>query len=140
MNAIFDANIFIGARLSRDQYHSVASTIIREFIDGKIRFVFMTNYVLVEIINFLLKKGSSELASEVYEQLMNTSRLRILYVDKVMESEIRNLFLTYKTLTLTDCSLIVLAKELGISTIYSFDSGFDKVSGIKRLVEVQEFK
>ncbi len=133
MNIIADSNIFIAAWHKRDTNNELAIQILNQFENREIRTICVANYVIVEVVNFLLKKIPFELVLEAYEYLTQTEGIEIIYVDKIMEYEIKNLFLKYKTLTLTDCSLIALAKELSIKYIYSFDNGFDKAKEITRL-------
>ena len=133
MNAIFDSNIFIAIWHRGDSKKDAAIKILDTFKSEGIKNVYITNYVLVEVINFLLKKMNFEDLMQVYDYLTTTDRIKIIQVDKIMETGIHSLFLQYKSLSLTDCSLAALAKELSIRNIYSFDSGFDKVKGIIRL-------
>ncbi len=80
----------------------------------------------------MLKKVDFEIVSKFLDYVTKTDCIRIIYVDSFMEDEIKEFFFKYKDLTLTDCSLLVLANQLNIKTLYSFDSGFDKVKGIER--------
>lgn len=130
--ALFDSNIFIAAWHKRDEHNEHCVALLQKIAQGEIQQVYITNYVLVEVTNFLIKKVPFELALQAYEYLTKTDRIKIVYVDKIMEYEIRTIFSQYKTLTLTDSSLVALAQELGIKEIYSLDSGFDKVKGVVR--------
>jgi predicted nucleic acid-binding protein len=132
MNAIIDANVFIAAWHKRDQYADQGIHIVKKLVTSKIKYAFLTNYVLAEIVNYIQKKESFVLAEEIYVYLTQTDKIHIIYVDEMMENSIKQLFRKYKTLSLTDCSLIVLAEEQNIKTIYSFDKGFDKVKSIER--------
>jgi len=130
--ALIDSNIFIGLWHKGDQYREKSIDIMNQFVDKKIGKIIITNYVLVEVINFLIKKMRFEDSIKAYVSLTDTERVQLIYVDKLMQNEIGRLLAQYKTLSLTDCSLIVLARELNVPVIYSYDSGFDKVPGLKR--------
>ncbi len=132
MKAIIDSNVFIGAWYKRDQYKEESTKIIDSFVEGKIKKVFITTYVLLEVINFLMKKVPFEEVKEYLDALTMCDRIKIINIDTFMLKEMKELFEKYKTLSLTDCSLIITARQLGIKEIYSFDSGFDKVKEIKR--------
>jgi len=121
---IVDSNIFIGLWYKGDQHRQKSIDIMNQLLDKKIGKMIVTNYVIVEVINFLMKKVRFEDLLKAYVSLTD--------VDKVMHYEIGRLMAQYKTLTLTDCSLIVAARELNVPIIYSFDGGFDKVSDIER--------
>ncbi|MDO8642476.1 MAG: PIN domain-containing protein [Candidatus Woesearchaeota archaeon] len=129
---IVDSNIFIGLWYKGDQHRQKSIDIMNQLLDKKIGKMIVTNYVIVEVINFLMKKVRFEDLLKAYVSLTDVERIQVMYVDKVMHYEIGRLMAQYKTLTLTDCSLIVAARELNVPIIYSFDGGFDKVSDIER--------
>ncbi len=132
-DALVDSNMLIAIWDKSDSLKTNAEGILKKFSENEIRFFFITNYVLVEVISFLIKKLRFELVLEAYNYLVRNERVKIAYVDPLMDEEIRNLFFKYKSLTLTDCSLIALSRLTAIKTLYSFDKGFDKVKEIIRL-------
>lgn len=132
MSCIIDSNVFIGWWDKTDQYHGKSLALAQQFREGKVRKVYVTNYVVLETINFLLKRVSFEQAEEAYSYFRNTEGIEIVYVDATTQQEIEKVFEKYKNLSLTDCSLIMLAHNKGIREIYSFDSGFDKVKDLQR--------
>lgn len=135
--AIIDSGVWIGARYKNDQYREKALAIVEAFLNKKIKEVHLTDYVLVETINFLLRKEGYETASEALNSFLESERVIIRYVDKMMLMRIRELAQRYKGLSLTDCSLAVLAEETGISEVFSFDTAFDKVKGVQRSEEIR---
>ena len=132
MNAIIDSNVFIAAWHKRDQHNDASIDILNRFAAGKIRNLFITDYVLMEVVNFLIKKTNFTTTLAAYDYLTKSDRIKMMYVDRVMALEIKRLFSDYKALTLTDCSLIALSKELNIRTLFSFDTGFDRVKNVRR--------
>lgn len=48
-----------------------------------------------------------------------------------MEKSIKELFIQYKSLSLADCSLILLSQIYDIGIIHSFDKGFNKINSLK---------
>lgn len=135
--AIIDSGVWIGARYKNDQYREKALAIVEAFLNGKTKEVHLTDYVLVETINFLLRKEGYQTASEALNSFLESERVIIRYVDKMMLMRIRELAQRYKGLSLTDCSLVVLAEETGISEVFSFDTAFDKVKGVQRREEIR---
>src|SRR3989344_4106845 len=121
MNSIFDSNIFIGAIHSKDTNNKRAVEILKDFENQNHQTVYITNYVVLEVLNFLLKKIPFPEALGTYNYLTETSRIKVLYVDQFMNQTIKELFKKYKSLSLTDCSLIVLSQMHDIKTIHSFD-------------------
>ena len=131
-SAIIDSGVWIGARYKNDQYREKALAIVEAFLNKRIKEVRMTDYVLVETINFLLRKEGYETASEALDSFLQSERVIIRYVDKMMLIRIRELTQRYEGLSLTNCSLVVLAEETGLSEIFSFDTAFDRVKGVQR--------
>lgn len=131
--AIFDSGIFIGAKLEGDQYNLQASEILESFMHDNISRVFITPYVVAECVNFILKKSVFQKANEALIYLTETDNIEII---KIELDNIKSIFQKYKTLSLTDCSLVALSEKLKIRKIFSFDGHFDLVKGITRLTSI----
>ena len=134
MKIIIDSNILIALKVNDEKLNNKSKNIIKAFLEGKIKEIHITDYVLVETVNFLLKKTNFEATMEIYELLMK--KANITYVNEVMLEKIDELFKKYRDLSITDCSLIALSSKENIKEIYSFDSGFDKVRGIVRKEDI----
>ena len=134
--AIFDSGIFIGSQDIKDQYVPEAVEIFKYFRNKIILKVYITDYVLVETINFILKKVGFEKTMAMYDLLLNTEDIEIIYVDSMSMDRIKEIFNKYKNLSVTDCSLIALSEKLKIKEIFSFDKHFDSVKGLVRLESV----
>jgi predicted nucleic acid-binding protein len=129
--AIIDSNVWIAAK-HKEPSNKEAINIIESWKNSKIHTVYITDYVLMETTNFLLRKAHFETALEAAQMLIKSARIKVRYVDNLMMHKITELFERYKELSLTDCSLIALAEEENIKELYSFDKAFDRVKGIKR--------
>lgn len=134
--AIIDSGVWIAAKHASDKYYGNAAEIIKALDDNRILYAFITDYVVLETANFLLRKTSFETALEAIRMLTESERIKVRYVDELMHFRIMQLFQKYKELSVADCSLIALAEEQGISQIFSFDTAFDRVSGIERKEEI----
>lgn len=130
--AIIDSGVWIAAKHASDQYYGEASKIINSWNDGSIGYVLITDYVVLETANFLLRKTSFGTALEAIRMLTESQRIRVRYVDALMHARIMELFQQYKDLSLTDCSLIALAEEEDVKELYSFDTAFDKIKSVQR--------
>jgi predicted nucleic acid-binding protein len=129
--AIVDSGIWIASRAENSESKK-ASNILEAFSDLKISKIYITDYILLESVNFLLRKKYFDVALEIYDYLTKTDRINIIYVNENLSIRIKELFEKYKTLSLTDCSIIALAENSGIKTVFSFDSGFEKIKSISR--------
>ncbi|MEK6948763.1 MAG: PIN domain-containing protein [Nanoarchaeota archaeon] len=134
--AIFDSGVFIGSQEKRDQYALIAAEILKYFRNKVIIKVYTTDYVVVETINFLLKKSGFDKTKFMYDFLMNTNNMEIVYASNLSMERLKEIFNKYKNLTITDCSLIALAEKYKIKEIFSFDKHFDSIKGLRRLTAI----
>ena len=129
---VIDTVVWVGAKSERDNYHKKSNNIINAFLNKKIKKVFITDYILIETINFLLRKSGFEFAHDVLNSITKSNKIKIRYSDEIFLIKIKEIFEKYKNLSLTDCSIVALMEERKIKYLFSFDSGFDKVKGIIR--------
>ena len=129
---VIDTVIWVGAKSERDNYYEKSNNIINAFLNKKIKKVIITDYILIETINFLLRKSGFEFAYDVLNSITKSSKIEIRYSDEIFLTKIKEIFEKYKNLSLTDCSIVALMEERKIKYLFSFDSGFDKVKGIIR--------
>lgn len=124
--------MWIAAKHSGDKYSQMGEAVVEAWQKNAIGFVYTTAYIVLETVNFLLRKESHHSALTALRMLTESERIKLIYVDEVMSTQIHDLFQRYDDLSLADCSLIALAQKEGIKDIFSFDSAFDKVRGINR--------
>ena len=130
--SVIDSPVWIGAKSEKDQYRLKCLEILTHFNNGNIKNVYITDYILLETINFLLRKENFEEANQALFNFLQSDRVEIVFVDEVMLEDMKEIFKKYKNLSLTDCSIISSMREKNIKYLFSFDSGFDKVKGIIR--------
>ena len=129
--AIVDSGIWIASKIEGSE-NKKAESILEAFSNSNIKKIYITNYVLLESVNFLLRKKHFDIALEIYDYLTKTDRINLIHIDENMSMRIRELFEKYKTFSVTDCSMIVLAEDYNIKYLFSLDSDFDKVKGLIR--------
>lgn len=56
--------MWIGAKLKNDQWHQKSVEIINKFINKEIKSVYITDYIVLEAVNFILRKGGFDAAQE----------------------------------------------------------------------------
>jgi predicted nucleic acid-binding protein len=115
----------------RDANYETARRIIKEVFRDSTLTVCVTDYVVLEVVNFLLRKTGPNLAFKTLDMFEKHDRIDTFFMSPERFEETSGIARKYKT-SLADASLITLMKSTGISTIYSFDSGFDKVKGVER--------
>src|SRR3989344_1449696 len=100
--AIVDSGVWIASKTEGEEGDK-ARIILETFSNGEINTIYITNYILLETVNFLLRKKHFKIALGVYDYL-----------------------------SITDCSMVALAEDFGIKTVFSFDSDLDRVKKIIR--------
>lgn len=130
---VVDANILIAARLSRDQNHERGRAISEAIDQGQLPTAYVLSDVLEEVINYLQARGGHEVAIETLDVLIESSGFSLKQTPKSDFDAGRSVFRRYESLSLTDAVIVAAMQREGIEYLYSFDDGFDSVSGITRL-------
>ena len=76
-----DSVVWIGAKLKRDQWHRKSVPIIRKFLDKEIEKVYVTDYIVLETVNFILRKGGFDAALETLNLFLYHERIEIVNID-----------------------------------------------------------
>jgi predicted nucleic acid-binding protein len=133
MNLFIDSVVWIGAKLKDDQWHKKSIKIINKFINKEIKKAYVTDYIILESINFILRKGGFDAALETLNIFENHERIEIINIDEITFARASTIFKKYPGLSITDASIVAVMEELGIKHVYTFDKGFDKIDWIVRL-------
>lgn len=133
MSLFIDSVVWIGAKLKNDQWHKRSVEIIKSFIHHDIETVYVTDYIVLETVNFILRKGGFDAAYATLNIFQNHERIKIVNVDEVTFTRAASIFKKYPGLSITDASIVAAMEERGIKNIHSFDRGFDKIDWITRL-------
>lgn len=133
MNLFIDSVVWIGAKLKNDQWHKESAKIIDRFIKKEIKKAIVTDYIILESVNFILRKGGFDAALETLEIFENHERIEVINIDEITFARASAIFRKYPGLSITDASTVAVMEEFEINYIYTFDKGFDKIDGIVRL-------
>lgn len=135
---VVDANVLIGARLSRDQNHERAAAISEAFDRGKLPTAYVFSDVLEEVINYLQARSSHAVAVQTLDALIESSGFEIVHTPKRDVDAGRSLFRTHESLSLTDAVIAASMRRRDLEYLYSFDDGFDAVDGISRIATTDD--
>lgn len=135
--AAVDANVLIAARLSRDQHHEPGLAITEAFDTGQLPSALVLSDVLQEVINYLVTKGTHDVAAQTLDAILESSGFEVTHTPKRDFSTGRMLFRKYDGLSLTDSIIVAAMRRLDLTYLYSFDEGFDAVDGIRRLTTAE---
>lgn len=133
MNVFIDSVVWIGAKLKNDQWHKQSVKIFNKFISKEIKTAYVTDYVILESVNFILRKGGFDAAFETLKLFENHERIEIINVDEMIFASASAIFEKYPGLSITDASIVAAMQELEIVHIYTFDKGFDMIDWMVRL-------
>jgi len=128
-----DSVVWIGAKLKRDQRHDKSVLIINKFLNKEINIVYITDYIVLESANFLLRKAGFEVALETLNLFRIHGRIKIINVDGGLFERNCEIFTKYLGLSITDASIVAAREKVGVKKLYSFDGGFDSVKWVERL-------
>ena len=117
-----------------EKHHSGAKKTLEEIVEGKIRNIVYSDYILDELLTLTRAKKGPMISRKILEEILY-SELGMLKVEQSHLQLAYEIFKKYENLSFTDSTTVALMLDLGIKEIYSFDSDFDSVPGITRLEE-----
>ena len=127
---IIDSVVWIAYKNKRDAWHDKAVSLLPNILKQE-KNVYVTDYIILEVINFLNRKTSHKTALGTLEMFMKTEKIRILYNDKVTFLATKNIMKKYSGLSLTDANILVNMRENDIDQLCSLDQGFKGIEGIE---------
>lgn len=114
MDLILDTNVWIAYLEQSDSQHEKASRIF-DLIDQKI---WIPEYILLEILNVLLRKAGKKRADEFLSMLFQNRDLEIIWNSEEIRAKLLSFFLSNKLekLSFVDQSLLFLSSNYKILT------------------------
>jgi len=126
-----DSVVWIALKYKRDQWHKEATQLKNRIV--RLEKIFVTDFVIVETYNFLLRKVSLTAAQETLVMFLESQKIVILYNNFLTLSNSKKILEKHNHLSLTDANIVWFSENLNIKEVISFDKGFDNVSGIGRI-------
>jgi len=112
--------------------------IVKSIADGKLSNVVISDYVFDEVVTYIQKKIGSAESSQISQLMIDSPRIKILFMNENIFNATYHVFRSYRQLSFTDASIIVMMKNNNINYIFSFDKNFDGIHDISRIVDVLE--
>lgn len=131
--ALLDANVVVGARLKRDQWHDAGTAIVRGMDAGDLPTGRITTYNVPEILTPIQRRGGDESARETLSLITES---RGLEIGSAPRDDFERGLAVYRqedAIELVDCVMVAHMRRAGIEYLYSFDDDFDRFDGITRL-------
>ena len=127
---IIDSVVWIAYKNKRDAWHNKAVSLLPTILQQE-KIVYVTDYILLEVINFLNRKTGHKTAVETLEMFTKTEKIRILFNDKVTFLATKNIMKQFSGLSFTDANIIVNMRENDINQLCSLDQGFAGIEGVE---------
>ena len=130
MAIIVDTSGIIATRNKDDADHEAAVDLMRALLQRKHGDAFITDYIFDEAVTIaLVRTKNPEFAMDVGNFILNTKRITKIHTTQGDFQEAWSLFQDFieKKLSFTDCTIIAIARRLGVENIFTFDSHFDGI-------------
>ena len=131
-----DTTVWVGDADLNDDFHESSHQITESVRKGRTPLGLVTDFIIDELVTILGKrKGFGAVhARDTGAAILASPRIFTVFVD---EGILRNALSAYPTyngkLSLTDVVTTVVMKRYGVTDIFSHDTDFDGVRGVRRL-------
>lgn len=136
MNVFFlDSTVLVGAAHPDDVHNEDGVAVLHEVGSGGLGKALTSDLVIAECVTLLGKRrgGGARKAAEFARGLLRSPHLRPLTLDDQTIDDCLTEYARYgPALSFTDAASVVLMRREGCDTIFSHDSGFDRVPGVTR--------
>lgn len=131
--AAVDTSVLVGLADSDDPRHATATDIVRGMDSGDLPTGHVTNYVVLETLNWIHSRRRHGTAVDLYTRLNESAGFEIRHAPQKDFSRAVELFETCEELSFGDATIAAYVERNGIDYLYSFDDDFDAVSDLARL-------
>lgn len=132
--AVLDSNVLVDYKdTSADGRHERAEAIVYGVDSGDLPTARITNYVLLETLNWIHERQRHDVAVDLRRRLSASAGFELVNAAQADFHRAVELFETYEGLAFGDATVAAYMERAGIEYLYSFDDDFDAVDGISRL-------
>lgn len=131
--AVVDTSVLLAMADADDRHHDVATRIVRGMDRGAFPTGRVTNYVILETLNWIHNRHHPRKAIEIYERLNESAGFELLQAAQKDFGRAVEIFETYEKLAFGDATIVAYMEREGIEYLYSFDDDFDAIEGLTRL-------
>lgn len=135
--AVADTGVLIGMADADDQHHDAAMEIVRGMDHGDLPTGRVTNYIVLETLNWIHTRQRHEKAVETLTRLNESAGFEILQAAQKDFGRAVELFQTYEGLAFGDATIAAYMEREDIEYLYSFDDDFDAVDNLTRLTTAE---
>ena len=132
--AVVDSNILIDYKdTSPDSRHERAENIIYAIDGGELPTARITNYVLLESLNWIHERQRHDIAVDLRTRLSDSAGFELVHSTQKDFHRAVELFETYDGLAFGDATIAAYMQRERIEYLYSFDDDFDAIDSLTRL-------
>ena len=132
--AVLDSNILIDYKdTSADSRHERAENIVHAVDRGDLPTIRITNYVLLESLNWIHERQRHDIAVDLRGRLSSSAGFELVHSAQKDFHRAVDLFETYEHLSFGDATVAAYMERENIEHLYSFDGDFGAIDGITRL-------
>jgi predicted nucleic acid-binding protein len=131
--AVVDTNVLVGLANDDDANHAAATEIVRGMDHGELPTGRVTNYVVLETLNWIHNRKRHAKATETYARLDESAGFEVVQSAQSDFGRAVELFETYESLAFGDATIAAYMEREGIEYLYSFDDDFDALESVSRL-------
>lgn len=129
-----DSNVLIDYKdTSADSRHERARAIVHAIDGGELPTARVTNYVLLEALNWIHERQRHDIAVDLRSRLSRSAGFELVHSARKDFHRAVELFETYEGLAFGDATIAAYMEREGIEYLYTFDDDFDVIEGITRL-------
>ena len=126
-----DSVVWIALASRKDQWHKDARKLKNQIL--KLDKIYVTDLIINETYNFLLRKVSFSAALHTLEMFLESPKITIMFNNFLTLSNTKNILMKHAHLSLTDANIVWFSENLNKKEVMSFDKGFDSVQTISRI-------
>jgi predicted nucleic acid-binding protein len=132
--AVVDSNVLIDYKdTSVDSRHERAEEIVYGIDGGDLPTTRVTNYVLLESLNWIHERQRHDIALDLRDRLSASVGFELVHAPQKDFHRAVELFETYDGLAFGDATIVAYMQREDIEYLYSFDDDFDAIDDITRL-------
>ncbi|MBI3576573.1 type II toxin-antitoxin system VapC family toxin [Candidatus Gottesmanbacteria bacterium] len=127
-----DSDAFIGIIAPQDAHYAAANAVFDRL--GTTEEKLVTSWETIDEVATKVRMYFGKDCADMLFSLLAKAKITIVYVDQALAQTIVEIFKkqTSKNVSLTDCANIAICRLLGITSVFSFDSHYQK-NGLKLL-------
>lgn len=129
-----DSNVLIDYKdTSHGERHQRAEDIVYAVDTGELPTARVTNYVLLETLNWIHERQRHDIAVDLRQRLSDSAGFELSFSPQKDFYRAVEFFEMHDSLSFGDATLAAYMDREGIEYLYSFDGDFDEIEWITRL-------